>query len=328
MATNDQVRALVRSHGDGDDAQFYAVAVQVAAKAARAGQSRFAQELRDLVDGFRASSTVQRGVATVVPVARPRGELAGLLSATYPDDRLADLTLAPPLRAAIERVLTEQRQRSFLGEYGLFPARRVLMTGPPGTGKTSTARAVAGELGLPLFAVRLDALITKYMGETAAKLRLVFDQLSEAHGVYLFDEVDALASERSLGNDVGEIRRVISSFLQFLEEDPSDSIVMAASNHPALLDRAFFRRFDITLDFDLPDDAGVRELIGERLARIRTSNLGWSRIMAAARGLSHAEIVIGAQNAAKQALLSGRSKVLTEDLVVALSERQRSAREE
>ena len=121
---------------------------------------------------------------------------------------------------------------------------------------------------------------------------------------------------------------MISSFLQFLEEDPSDSIVMAASNHPALLDRAFFRRFDITLDFDLPDDAGVRELIGERLARIRTSNLGWPRIMAAARGLSHAEIVIAAQNAAKQALLSGRSKVLTEDLVVALSERQRSAREE
>ena len=146
-------------------------------------------------------------------------------------------------------------------------------------------------------------------------------------GVYLFDEVDALAAERSLGNDVGEIRRVINSFLQFLEEDLSDSIVLAASNHSGLLDRAFFRRFDVTLDFDLPDDAGVRELIVDRLALMRTSNLGWSRIVAAAQGLSHAEIVIAAQNAAKQALLSGKSKVLTEDLVVALNERQRSVPE-
>ena len=318
MATNDQVRALVRSHGDGDDAQFYAVAIQVAAKAARAGQSRFAQELRDLVGDLRASTAAQQRVAAIVPVAQPRGELAG---------RLVDLTLAPPLRSALERILAEQRQRSLLGEYGLVPARRVLMTGPPGTGKTSTARVVAGELGLPLFTVRLDALMTKYMGETAAKLRLVFDQLSDVRGVYLFDEVDALAAERSLGNDVGEIRRVINSFLQFLEEDLSDSIVLAASNHSGLLDRAFFRRFDVTLDFDLPDDAGVRELIVDRLALMRTSNLGWSRIVAAAQGLSHAEIVIAAQNAAKQALLSGKSKVLTEDLVVALNERQRSVPE-
>ena len=327
MATNDQVRALVRSHGDGDDAQFYAVAIQVAAKAARAGQSRFAQELRDLVGDLRASTAARQRVAAIVPVAQPRGELAGLLSVAYPDDRLVDLTLAPPLRSALERILAEQRQRSLLGEYGLVPARRVLMTGPPGTGKTSTARVVAGELGLPLFTVRLDALMTKYMGETAAKLRLVFDQLSDVRGVYLFDEVDALAAERSLGNDVGEIRRVINSFLQFLEEDLSDSIVLAASNHSGLLDRAFFRRFDVTLDFDLPDDAGVRELIVDRLALMRTSNLGWSRIVAAAQGLSHAEIVIAAQNAAKQALLSGKSKVLTEDLVVALNERQRSVPE-
>ena len=327
MATNDQVRALVRSHGDGDDAQFYAVAIQVAAKAARAGQSRFAQELRDLVGDLRASTAAQQRVAAIVPVAQPRGELAGLLSVAYPDDRLVDLTLAPPLRSALERILAEQRQRALLGEYGLVPARRVLMTGPPGTGKTSTARVVAGELGLPLFTVRLDALMTKYMGETAAKLRLVFDQLSDVRGVYLFDEVDALAAERSLGNDVGEIRRVINSFLQFLEEDLSDSIVLAASNHSGLLDRAFFRRFDVTLDFDLPDDAGVRELIVDRLALMRTSNLGWSRIVAAAQGLSHAEIVIAAQNAAKQALLSGKSKVLTEDLVVALNERQRSVPE-
>ena len=109
--------------------------------------------------------------------------------------------------------------------------RKLLLVGPPGTGKTMTAAALAGELGLPLFSIRLDGLITKYMGETAAKLRLVFDAIQATRGVYLFDEFDALGGERSAKNDVGEIRRVLNSFLQFLEQDDSASIVMGATNH-------------------------------------------------------------------------------------------------
>lgn len=117
-----------------------------------------------------------------------------------------------------------------LARHGLRAAGRLLLTGPPGTGKTSTARVIAGELGLPLFSVRLDTIITKYMGETAAKLRLIFDALIDTRGVYLFDEVDALAGDRAAPNDVGEIRRVLNSFLQFLEEDSST----ASSSRPPI----------------------------------------------------------------------------------------------
>ncbi|UOQ88158.1 ATP-binding protein [Agromyces endophyticus] len=325
MATNDQLKALVQSHADGDDPQFYAVAMQVAAKAARAGQSKFAQDLRDLVDELRNRSQASSRVAAVVPVTQPRGELGSLLTVTYPDARLSDLVLSDGLKAQLRHVLLEQRQRDTLAKHGLSPARRMLLIGPPGTGKTSSARVLAGELGLPLFAIRLDTIITKFMGETAAKLRLVFDALVETRGVYLFDEVDALAGDRAAPNDVGEIRRVLNSFLQFLEEDTSESLIVAATNHPQLLDKALYRRFDTVMNFTLPSQDNVQAVIQNRLATFQTSNLSWSRIGPAAAGLSHAEIATAAENAAKRSVLAHRTRVLTDDLIAALVERQRSA---
>lgn len=326
MATNDQLKALVKSHADGDDPQFYAVAMQVAAKAARAGQSKFAQELRDLVNDLRERSGQRAGVAAVVPFAQPKGELGALLSVSYPEARLSDLVLTDRLHERLAHVLLEQRRRDVLARHGLAPARRLLFTGPPGTGKTSTARVIAGELGLPLFSIRLDTVLTEFMGETAAKLRLVFDALAETRGVYLFDEVDALGGDRAAQNDVGEIRRVLNSFLQFLEEDTSDSVIIAATNHPSLLDNALFRRFDTAMDFTLPDEAAVESVIKNRLASFHARSLSWARIIPAAQGLSHAEIATAAENAAKRTLLSDRTRVRTDDVVVALEELPRSRR--
>ncbi|MFP7365378.1 ATP-binding protein [Corynebacterium callunae] len=325
MATNDQLRALVKSHANGDDSQFHAVTMQLAAKAARAGQSQFAQELRDLVNDLRQNTAPSSSISSVVPLAKPRGELASLLNVSYPDLRLNDLVLDESLVERLQQILREQRQGAMLKEYGLTPARRLLFTGAPGTGKTSTARVFAGELHLPLFSIRLDSILTKFMGETASKLRLIFDALAETRGVYLFDEVDALGGDRALQNDVGEIRRVLNSFLQFLEEDTSESIIIAATNHPQLLDNALFRRFDSVLNFNLPDDQHIEGIIKNRLIHFQVGSLSWARIIPAAHGLSHAEIVTAAENAAKSTLLDGRKRIRTEDLVNALEERLHAA---
>jgi SpoVK/Ycf46/Vps4 family AAA+-type ATPase len=325
MATADQMKALVRSHAEGDDTKFYSVALQVAARAARGGQSRFAQELRDLIDSAR-KELPDRGTRPI-PVAQPRGELVGLLSVVYPDTRMADLVLESPVRAKLDRVLLEQRQQDRLRARGFKPLRRLLLIGPPGTGKTFTASALAGELHLPLFVIRLDGLITKYMGETAAKLRLIFDALTDTRGVYLFDEVDALGGERARTNDVGEIRRVLNSFLQFLEQDESESLLVAATNHPQLLDRAIFRRFDAVIEYPLPKPDLVKALIRNRLASVKLGRVGWAQVAKAATGLSHAEITLAAERAAKDTILSQQSAITTETLVAALRERQaRSAR--
>ncbi len=320
MATADQLKALVRSHAERDDTRFYAVALQVAARAARSGQSHLAQELRDLVDTLREQPVRARGRPT--PVMQPRGELSELLSVSYPETRMADLVLEAEVRRRLDRVVLEQRQQDQLRALGFRPLRRLLLIGPPGTGKTLTASALAGELHLPLFLIRLDGLITKFMGETAAKLRLVFDALSNTRGVYLFDEVDALGGERARTNDVGEIRRVLNSFLQFLEQDDSDSLLVAATNHPNLLDRAMFRRFDAVIGYPLPSEDVVKDVIRNRLANMRLGRIAWSQVTKAADGLSHAEITLAAERAAKDAILADGGEVTTAGIVSALRERQ------
>jgi SpoVK/Ycf46/Vps4 family AAA+-type ATPase len=324
MPTADQIKALVRSYSDGDEQRFFAIAMQVAAQAARHGHTKFAQELRDLVDQARGRGKGRDlGQRTrPIPFAQPRGELAGVLTAAYPKTRLSEMMLDDTIRSRIERILLEQRQRGRIQEHGFTPLRKLLLVGPPGTGKTMTAAVLAGELGLPLLTIQLHALITKYLGETAAKLRLIFDAIQETRGVYLFDEFDALGGKRTTKNEVGEIRRVLNSFLQFLEQDTSDSVVVAVTNHPKMLDRALFRRFDAVVEYGLPSADVAKRVMRARLALLDTSTVDWSRIDDAAAGLSHAELTRACEHAAKDALLAHRKRIATAELIEALNERK------
>jgi SpoVK/Ycf46/Vps4 family AAA+-type ATPase len=325
MAKAEQIKALIRSHAEGDDSRFYAVAMQVAAQAARSGHGNLARELRELVDDAKTTARAlepNRGPRPV-PLAQPRGELAGLLTVTYAKTRLAEMALAEPLHRRLERVLVEQRQRERLRSHGFAPLRKLLLIGPPGTGKTMSASALAGELGLPLFSIQLDGLITKFMGETAAKLRLVFDAIDSTRGVYFFDEFDALGGRRSAGNDVGEIRRVLNSFLQFLERDDSESLIIGATNHAELLDQALFRRFDAVLEYELPSREIAADVMKSRLAPMDTREVNWKAATAGADGLSHAELTRACEQAAKDALLAGSTLIETAGLIAALDERRK-----
>jgi len=161
-------------------------------------------------------------------------------------------------------------------------------------------------------------MITKFMGETAAKLNLVFQSMRRTRGVYLFDEFDAIGAHRNASNDVGEARRVLNSFLMFLEQDTTGSVVLAATNLAQVLDEALFRRFDDVIIFSKPDASRVRLLVANRLAEFKLGKLAWNRIVAAARGLSHAEIVRACEDAAKEAVLSHRATIRSEELVRAL----------
>jgi len=325
MASNDQIKALLKSHAEGDESRFYAVALQMAAGAARSGKSKLAQELKELVDELRlraGKGSASPGSSRPVPLAQPRGELVGILSLEYPTTRLSEVVLEPTLSAKLQRVVLEQRQRERIREHGLAPLRKLLLSGPPGTGKTMTARAMAGELSLPLFTVQLDGLITKYLGETSAKLRLVFDAIRTTRGVYLFDEFDALGSERGAKNDVGEIRRVLSSFLQFVETDDSDAVVIAATNHPRLLDEALFRRFDLVLEYGLPSDELALQVMKNRLALMGSAKVDWRAVLPQARDLSAADIARACDQAAKDAILDAGRALATDDLTRALIDRQ------
>ena len=239
---------------------------------------------------------------------------------------LASLVIPATLRVRVDRVIHEHRQQQKLKMYGLIHRRKILLIGPPGTGKTMTARVLAHELRLPLYTIQVDKLVMKFMGETSAQLRQVFKLIQEEVGVYLFDEFDAIGGERTLENDVGEMRRVLNAFLQFIEQDVSDSLIIAATNSPRLLDRALFRRFDDVLYYEHPSAEDRRTLIQNVLGTFRDPKLLWKSVVEASEGLSQAEIDHACRDSIKQSILADRKIVNTTLLQSMLRERQDAQR--
>lgn len=320
MTNSKQLIAMIRSHAAGDSQQFLSIAEHIADDADKSGKSRVAVEIRDIVTKIKSEALTRRG-APAIPMIAPRGELAGLVRASYPEVRLSDVVLGNDLRRRIERLVREHREVAALQEHGLKPSRKFLFSGPPGTGKGMTASALAAELNLPLFTIMLDGVITKFMGETAAKLRLIFDAMSSTRAVYFFDEVDALASSRTADNDVGEARRMLNSFLQFLEDDQSKSVIIAATNHRVLLDPAIFRRFHSAFVYSKPSVEEARQILKNNLLAFDLAEMAWPEIDGLTPKLSQGDLVAAAEDAAREAVLDNQGVLSTELLYRALRDR-------
>ena len=187
-----------------------------------------------------------------------------------------------------------------------------------------TASVLAGELGLPLFVVRMDGLMTRFTGETSAKLRIVFDAIQGAHGVYLFDEFDSIGAKRGFTNDVDEVRRVLNSFLQLIELDDSDSLLIAATNHPQLLDHALLRRFDDIIEYHLPDRSSIAATIKAKLAGFPSKVFDYAKAERLVEGSSHGDITRTCEDAIKQVIIPDRSALSEADLAKALADRKRA----
>ena len=319
MASTRQLIAMIRSHVSGDNVRFLSIAETIADEANKAGRARMAGDLMTVIEAAR--NQPKPGPEPVM-LASPRGELATLVKATYPETTLSELVLNPDLKRRIVRAVREHRERLVLAEKNLHPRRKFLFSGEPGTGKGMTAAAIANELGLPLFTILLDGVITKYMGETASKLRLVFDAMTTARGVYFFDEVDALAARRATDNDVGEARRMLNSFLQFLEDDKSNSVIIAATNHPALLDPALFRRFDAAFAYQKPSREEARQVLINGLLGFDLKRVDFASVEKEIGDLSQADLVAAAGDAARDAVLDNGSELTTELLVQAIVDRK------
>lgn len=319
MARADQMKALLKAHASNDNDHFYAVAMQMAADEALRGHVKLAAELRDLIDRAKVEATSVGGKP--IPLAQPKGELSELLTVQYPHEHFNQMVLSESVSGKLQRVLKEQRHGMQLKAHGLSPRRKLLLVGPPGTGKTMTAAVLAGELRLPLFTARFDSLITKFMGESAAKLRLVFEALKSTRGVYFFDEFDSLGLQRGSQHDVAEMRRTLNMFLQLIEQDGSDSLIVAATNHAKDLDVALFRRFDDIIRYDAPDERQIEALLRNKLALYASDKFDYSELAQHGQGESHADIVRACQDAVKDAVIAGEEQIRFDNVVLHLQER-------
>lgn len=308
MASGKVLRQLIRAGADGDIAAFKAASHSIIEEERQKQHHLLANDLERLLYGS------QNGVSSNVRKLHKSSELP-----TNKDNGLAlleeravvreekDIILSDATQTLLSEIIHEHNRADVLRSYGLRPAQKLLFCGPSGCGKTLAAEVIAHSLSLPLVIVRLDSVISSFLGETASNLRKVFDYVAQYPVVALFDEFDALAKDRGDAADHGELKRSVNAVLQMLDSYRGESLLIATTNYEALLDQAVWRRFDETLSFELPTPEQIKRLLALKLSGVRrefdTDDHGIANLF---KGMSHGDIERVLRRAVKEMILSGR----------------------
>jgi len=309
MAGGRTLRQLIKAGAAGSTDDFRRAAEKVIEEEREKKHHLLATDLERILYGQPRSA--RESLAAVVPsIPVDRERKLPLLDVREPIRSLDDLVVDPGVRAVLEEVLLEQARRDVLSSWGLRPIARLLFVGPPGCGKTLASEVLATELGLPWVTIRFDAVVSSFLGETAANLRQVFDYLAGGRYVALFDEFDAIGKEREDETEHGELRRVVSALLQMMDSYRGESLLVAASNHEGMLDRALWRRFDEVLKLDRPGPCEIVALLQAKLRGVRRDfDAEGGEVAESLIGLSHADIERVVIRAIKTTVLSGREFV-------------------
>lgn len=268
MASGKLLRLLVQSGASGDPTAFRSATEQLIKEERAKQHNLLANDLERILYGDRATpSSSVHNILPEAPVDKESG--VALVDIKQASRSIDELVLEQSTFEVIENVLEEYRREDVLRSYGMMPAEKVLFFGPPGCGKTLSAEAIAYELNRPLAIVRLDSLVSSFLGETAANLRKVFDFIAKHKLVVLFDEFDALGKERDDGSEHGELRRVVNAVLQMMDSYDGKSIIVAATNHDQILDSAIWRRFDELVEFPVLSKSQLQHLLQLKLRGVR-----------------------------------------------------------
>lgn len=285
MARADLILNLVRAGSRGDQAQFQkiveALAADERAKKHTILADRLLAQIQLDVDSYRSVKSLDPPTTSAGP----------LVAEVMPVRGLQDMILPTEAEEIIRELVAEQHRADLLRSYNLEPRNRILLAGPPGNGKTTLAEALADALNVPFMVVRYEAVIGSYLGETAQRLSQVFEHAKSRRCVLFFDEFDSVGKERGDLHETGEIKRVVSSLLLQIDALPSYVVVVTASNHPELLDRAVWRRFQVRLELPQPTQGKIEEWF-KRFEKRTGHPLGLSPRSLARRlhGLSFAEV--------------------------------------
>lgn len=312
MAGRD-LKELFRAFRGADELAFRRAAQSIIEEEESKHHIALARDLKKILASGE-SIHVGTGDVTLVPPPVDPDHGWELASVRRPERYLTDLVLRPNVRDTIASIAREVPEWDKYEAVGIPRRNRLLFHGPPGCGKTSAAEALAAELGVPLVVVRLDAIVSSYLGQTAANLRRIFEYATAAQWVVLFDEFDALGRQRDDAGEHGEIKRVVNSFLQLLDDYRGPSVLVAATNHDEILDRALWRRFDEVVEFPNPTVAEIQLLLRSRLQHVTRGQLPISDVARQLKGLPHAAVEATVWAAMRNSIQSGRKNVSREDL--------------
>jgi SpoVK/Ycf46/Vps4 family AAA+-type ATPase len=235
-----------------------------------------------------------------------------------------DLIVTKETKERLEHIIIENRSTEKLLSYGLKPKNKILFCGPPGTGKTLSAKIISSTMGYPFVYVLFDSILSSYLGETATNLRKIFDFIETGKFVVLFDEFDIVGKKRDDPHEHGEIKRVVNNFIQMLDNYEGSSIILAATNHQHLLDKAVWRRFDDIIYFDLPDSSRRKQLFRKYLRVLRReNNFTLDELARRTKEFSAADITQICEDALKKSVINNDKIVSRDHIMWAISEQKR-----
>ncbi len=308
MANGKLLRQLIKAGLQGDHESFRAASTEVISEERSKKHHLLANDLERLLYaeyGGPSPGARKLQLATVVPTSKDNG-LALIEERPAIRDQ-KDIVLSDTTGSALDEILQEHNRADVLRSYGLQPARKLLFFGPPGCGKSLAAEVIASSLSLPLVLVRLDSLISSFLGETASNLRKVFDYFAQYPVVGLFDEFDALTKDRGDSADHGELKRSVNAVLQMMDGYRGPSILIATTNYESLLDKAVWRRFDEAIKFEMPNVEQIKRLLAMKLSGVRRNfEPSDTSIATLFKGMAHADIERVLRRAVKDMVLTGR----------------------
>lgn len=306
------LRDLISAYGERDDLKFRRAAQAIIQEEEGKKHTVLARELRSILAANSSLAVSEHPTLPALPVDRDSS--LPLAYATHPDTYLSDLVLAQSPASALAGLLNEVRQWPALDAAGIPRRNRLLLSGPPGCGKTTAVSALAGELGRPLVTARVEGLISSYLGETAGNLNTLFEFASSGPYVLFLDEFDSLGKTREDSSDHGELRRVVNAVLQQIDRYTGPSLIVAATNHSNILDSALWRRFDAVVELPLPDQAQIVTLLNRLLPKLSKDNA--QKLATELLGLPHAGVEFFA-NAVRRAAVLDNAKAPSEAHYVA-----------
>jgi len=299
MSRDDLVQKLARAGSRNDQSALRETMTALIAEAHAQNKHGYASRLRAVV-GDTDAPNLSAKIHSMLPEA-----LQSLLAESMPQRAVRELVLAKAVTEEIGEFISEYRQAALLRSHSLEPRHTALLIGPPGTGKTSLASAIAFELGLPFLTVRYDGLVGSYLGETAGRLQQIVDYVSRTPCVLFFDEFETVGKERGDAQETGEIKRVVSSLLMHMDAIPSGCVVVCATNHPELLDRAVWRRFEMRLELPLPGPAELRDWFVRTEKSFGPLGITAKQFVEMLKGESFSELEAITLDARRKTVLSG-----------------------